>query len=236
MDSFGIDFEQGEHVLADELVLPVSLAPRPGQIVLLTGQSGSGKSSLMRAIGAKLQQADRATQNLQQLPEVRELLVDALPLPLAASLQLLSSCGLSEAQLMLRTPSELSDGQRYRFHLAQALANHPDWVLADEYTATLDRTLARVLSYNLRKLCDRTGTGFLLATTHEDLVEELAPDVLVQCRLDGSQEIVVRDAAGLKKKRLASPTTAGSQAVPSPTGRTSLGGITAAITSDSSNN
>jgi len=41
-------------------------------------------------------------------------LIDALELPVQQGMQILSACGLSEAQLMLRTPAELSDGQRYR--------------------------------------------------------------------------------------------------------------------------
>ena len=74
--------------------------------------------------------------------------------PLAAGLTcvaLLSGCGLSEARLLLRTPAELSEGQRYRFRLAFALASAAKWIAADEFTATLDRTLARVVAFNLRK-------------------------------------------------------------------------------------
>src|SRR5262249_22414035 len=45
----------------------------------------------------------------------------------------------------------------------------------------LDRTLAKVLAFNLRKLVTRTGFGMLLATTHEDLVNDLRPDLHVSC-------------------------------------------------------
>src|SRR5207248_3324090 len=43
------------------------------------------------------------------------------------------------------------------------------FVLADEFTATLDRPLAKVVAFNLRKLVSRTGVGVLAATTHEDV-------------------------------------------------------------------
>ena len=95
---------------------------------------------------------------------------------------------------MLRTPAELSDGQRYRFRLALGLSKKPRWIVADEFTATLDRTLARVIAFNIRRLADRTGTGFLLATTHEDVIEDLDPDVHVRCRLDG--EVSVERTSG----------------------------------------
>ena len=105
------------------------------------------------------------------------------------------------------------------------------FVLADEFCAVLDRTLAKVLAFNVRKLATRTGVGFLLATTHDDLIADLNPDLLVRCRGDGAIDVERR---ALKKKRSASTTSYGSRTAPSPTGRTSLGGITAATTSPSS--
>src|SRR5688500_17029625 len=57
MDHFGIAFEQGRHVIADGLELPIE----PGMVVLFTGASGSGKSSLMRAVAASLEQGGRGS-------------------------------------------------------------------------------------------------------------------------------------------------------------------------------
>ena len=278
MDHFGIDFEQGRHVIAEGLELPI----KPGQVVLFTGASGSGKSSLMRAVSAGLAcnardrvkctqgsdggekgregnkerggQGDSGTAqesvkrgspsppllfsppltlhfstvandasrspliSLDDLTLPDALLIDALDLPADEAMNVLSSCGLGEAHLMLRTPSELSDGQRYRFRLALALSKQPQWVIADEFTATLDRTLAKVIAFNIRRLADRTGTGFLLATTHEDVAEDLAPELHVRCRLDGEIGVERQDDvaphkgsstlnARLKKKRIISFTS-----------------------------
>src|SRR5262249_44529485 len=116
-------------------------------------------------------------------------LIDALPGSLEDRLATLSGCGLSEARLLLRTPAELSEGQRYRFRLALALASGLPWGFADEFTATLERPLAKVVAFTLRKLVSRTGVGVLAATTHEDVVEDLAPDVWVRCGGDGQIEV-----------------------------------------------
>ena len=247
MDHFGIGFEQGRYQIADGLELPC----RPGDIVLFTGPSGSGKSSLMRATAAQL--AADGPENSQPLVNIdaldlsSRLLIDSLDRPAEEAMHLLSSCGLGEARVMLRQPQELSDGQRYRFRLALALAQNPRWVIADEYSATLDRTLARVISHNLRRVASRTGTGFLLATTHDDVATDLDPDLHVQCQLNGQVEFRFRDPArqssangteppteNRKKKASASPTTCGSAVRPNAIGRTSLGGITAATISRSS--
>ena len=217
MGHFGIDFEHGRHAVAEGLPLDL----RPGEVVAFTGPSGSGKSSLMRAAAAELS----GVVDVDRLDLGERPLVDALPGTVEEAMRLLGRCGLGEAHLMLRTPAELSEGQRYRFRLALALSKRPAWVAADEFTATLDRTLARVVSAGVRKAAGETG--FLVATTHEDVLGELRPDVRVRCDLDGPPRV---ERPG-KKKAAASPTSSGSARRPSPTGRTSLGGITAATRS-----
>ena len=117
------------------------------------------------------------------LPEVP--LIDALPGTLDERLAALAAAGLGEARLMLRTPAELSDGQRYRFRLAFGLAQGSKCMMLDEFGAVLDRTLAKVVAFNLRKAALRTGIGALCATTHEDLTDDLNPDIHIRCMGDG---------------------------------------------------
>src|SRR5438046_1128559 len=92
-DLFGLAGEEPPHT-------------RPGDVVLFSGSSGSGKSSLLRAAGEQLNAVDAQALELPTVP-----LIDALSGELEQRLDLLSACGLSEARLLLRTPNELSDGQ-----------------------------------------------------------------------------------------------------------------------------
>jgi ABC-type ATPase with predicted acetyltransferase domain len=255
-DLFGLAAEEPPHVVAENVTLDI----RPGDLALFTGPSGSGKSSLLRAAGRQLGAVDLFALDLPDVP-----LIDALPGSVEERLAALAACGLSEARLLLRTPGELSDGQRYRFRIAYALASgtltgaecvetaacdsqwaeqsdsvrtrHPDGcrsqglLLADEFAAILDRPLAKVLAFNLRKLVSRTGVGVLCATTHDDLLDDLNPDVCVYCLGDGQVEAERR---AVKKNASPSRTSFGCRTAPAPTGRTSRGGIIAATTSPTS--
>jgi uncharacterized protein len=220
---FGISETEPPHIIANDVNLDI----RTGDLVLFTGTSGSGKSSLLRETGRQLDALDMNSLELPDRP-----VIDCLAGPVEKRLVRLAACGLSEARLLLRTPGELSDGQRWRFRLALALdsTKSGSFLLADEFAAMLDRTLAKVLAFNVRKLCSRSEVGFLLATTHDDLLADLNPDLHVRCLGDGAIEIERRD---VKKKRLASTTSFGSRKAPEPTGRTSLGGITAITNSAS---
>ena len=223
--AFGIGFETGKNVIARD----VEVDYRPGQIVLFQGPSGSGKSSLLRAAADQLPGAAV----LEETADDQRALVDTFDAasPLAGDVRqaahLLSLCGLAEAYLMLRTPAELSDGQRYRYAVARGLAGGAATIVADEWCAKLDRVTAKVISRGVRKIADRHRVGFLLATTHEDLLEDLQPDTIVRCRGGAVEVESRRPFAG----RSVSTPNSKSPKVPRRTGRTSLGGITGATRS-----
>ncbi len=176
-DLFGIADIAGSHVVAENLEIPVAA----GSIIAFTGPSGSGKSSLLRELASERTQLGERVVCADSLSVPDTSVIDAIPLPFDDAIALLSRCGLAEPRLMLRTPAELSDGERWRFRLALAIAQNPAWIVLDEFTAPLDRTLAKIVAFNVRRQCSRTGIGFLVATCHTDVLDDLAPDVHVAC-------------------------------------------------------
>ena len=178
-------------------VPPTTLTLAGGQVVFITGPSGSGKSTLLRCIADALAERDDARVIDFAALEVdsQHALVDCFaPGTLEDACRLLSLAALNDAFVMLRTPAELSDGQRERFRLARALAavaraktrdddHRLCVVLADEFGATLDRTTAAIIARNVRRWVSRPRSRrvcFICATTHDDLLEPLSPDVLIE--------------------------------------------------------
>jgi ABC-type ATPase with predicted acetyltransferase domain len=163
----------------------------PGDIVYITGPSGAGKSVLLR----ELEKATPASQSINladiPLPEDRPV-IDCFDSDCLASLKLLSTVGLSEVFCLLNTPSRLSDGQKYRFRLAQALAAGKPVIFADEFSSELDRVTAAAVAFNIRKFAKRTRTTFVLSSSHEDILMDLAPDVLVIKDFSGPAEVIYR--------------------------------------------
>jgi len=172
---FGIGVDRAQRLC---LYRDLRLRIGPGDVVYITGQSGSGKSLLV----AKLKQAmpDHLDLADVSVPADRPVIDCFDGLDVAAACKYLSLAGLAEAFVFIRKPAELSDGQRYRFRLARALAAHAGTIVIDEFCATLDRTTAKVVAYNVRKTADRYGVTFVVATTHTDLYDDLQPDVYVE--------------------------------------------------------
>ena len=159
------------------------MLPPPGAITLVTGPSGAGKSSLLRALRGAV---DAHWIDIDRLEPDDVPLVDCFDeTPLAGALALLSRVGLCEAWTYLRTPGELSEGQRWRLKLALALhgsrreRGHAI-LCADEFAAILDRVTAMVVARALRKSI-RAPLSALIATSHDDLVDALQPDLVVTC-------------------------------------------------------
>jgi hypothetical protein len=168
-----------------------SLEIDSGDIVYLTGPSGAGKSVLLAELEKVVPAGERI--NLADIPlPTDRTLIDCIDADLGESLQFLSVAGLNDCFCILNQPVKLSAGQQYRFRLAMALASEKKFVFADEFCSELDSVTAAVISYCLRKFAKRTGTTFILASCRDDILSDLAPDVLVVKELSGTAKVIYK--------------------------------------------
>jgi ABC-type lipoprotein export system ATPase subunit/N-acetylglutamate synthase-like GNAT family acetyltransferase len=172
-EAFGVDpDERGEALYRD-----FQLHLGEGDVVYVTGDSGSGKSVLLRALREDL--GDRAIDIGEVEVDDDAVIVDAVGSTLGEAIRLLSRVGLNDAHLFLRSYGELSEGQRYRFRIAKMMESGERFWVADEFCSTLDRTTARIVAFNMQKQARRCGATLVVATSHTDLEEDLNPSIMV---------------------------------------------------------
>lgn len=152
----------------------VELKVKSGDIVYITGDSGSGKSWMLNNVFAKMNNAI----SISDLKiDDNEVVVEGLGKDLNDALMKLNIAGLGDAFLYLRKYSQLSDGQKYRYRIAKFIDQDKDIWILDEFCATLDRTTAKIVAYNLQKIARKLNKTVIVATTHTDLFEEIRPTV-----------------------------------------------------------
>jgi energy-coupling factor transport system ATP-binding protein len=174
------------------LLSDVDLSGRRGEVVVLMGANGGGKTTLLRTL-AGLQaplagRVERAPGRVALLPQnpsvllfrptVRDEVLLTLrragePEPPEPILERLGLAGLAG-----RYPRDLSTGQRQRAALAAVLAGSPALALLDEPTRGMDGDARAALGALLADL-RRRGTAIVVATHDHDLAAEIGDRVVL---------------------------------------------------------
>lgn len=188
-EAFGLGLDDKTFVVFDNLPLEID----QGDVVYITGQSGSGKSTVLRELAAKMREAGLSVVDIDGVELQNKPLIDQIGKDLNHALELLSLAGLNDAYLYVRRPSELSDGQRYRFRLAKLIESGAKVWIADEFLAVLDRDTAKVIAFSLQKAARRVGATLMVATTHHDMVQDLAPSLYIEKRYREKVRIVRKE-------------------------------------------
>ncbi len=193
LDDVSFDVEQGDFVV---------LAGRSGSgkttLLNMLGALDRPDSGALRVAGMDLLsmgEAERASfrlwhigfvfqaYNLIRVLTARENVAYVLQLQGKPSRQRLQTADAWLAEVGLegmgdRRPDQMSGGQQQRVAVARALAMSPSLVLADEPTANLDTHTGGELIRLMRRINERNGTTFVIAS-HDPAVIDAARTLIV---------------------------------------------------------
>ena len=200
MDCFGLTGD----TLNTELIPPLSIRASGGNIILVVGPSGSGKSILLSALdpahsGIDANLTVRIDGELNYSAGWIRTLPEDIPLfdyfaeryTAERAFSALSKTGLSEAFVFIKPFKFLSRGQQYRAMLADLLLRQDQVWLLDEFCADLDPITAKVVAYNFRKHVIRTGRiALVAAANHHHFLDTLRPTQIILLKAGGSSSIL----------------------------------------------
>lgn len=185
-EAFGLGLDDKEFVVFDNAQLEIN----QGDVVYVTGQSGAGKSTVLRELQKQMIADGMSVCDIDQV-ELKDCpLTDQIGATQELGLGFLGMAGINDAFLYVRKPAELSDGQRYRFRLAKMIESGAKVWVADEFLAVLDRATAKVIAFALQRAARNAGATLIVATTHMDMVADLAPTLYIEKRYREKIKIV----------------------------------------------
>ena len=136
-------------------------------IGVIVGSSGSGKTLLLNEFGSP-----PTWRWSQRMPIVEHFRSGE------SAAAMFYAAGLSSVPVWFQPYRTLSTGQRFRADLARTLTLTP--ALVDEFTSTIDRTVAEAASVSLRRAVNEGKTSqIVLATCHRDVLPWLQPDWII---------------------------------------------------------
>ena len=195
----------GSHILRD-----ISLTAKGGQITVLLGRNGVGKTTLLKALmglvpvrqghisfeGHTITNAtpyERARAGIGYVPQGRDIfnrltVEDNLRMGLATQpasadipQELFALFPILD-QMRQRRGGDLSGGQQQQLAIARALAGKPKLLVLDEPTEGIQPSIIKDIGRVIQQLAKRGDMAILLCEQYYDFAEELADEYVVMER------------------------------------------------------
>ena len=144
--------------------------PNNWQIGLIVGNSGTGKTTIAKELFE-----DAYVTNFEYKAET---ILDDMPESASVDdiTKIFNSVGFSSPPSWLKPYSVLSNGQKMRVDLANALLKEDKLIVFDEFTSVVDRNVAKIGSYAMQKAIRKSDKQFIAVTCHHDVQDWLLPD------------------------------------------------------------
>jgi energy-coupling factor transporter ATP-binding protein EcfA2/GNAT superfamily N-acetyltransferase len=200
--------------ISAEIVKSLSLSLTAGDVTLISGASGSGKTLLLEALSELLTgvvatpSPDAAirvggkAEGRARVAILEALNEDSTPLDAKARtslplfLEVAAKCGLAEPQLFVRPVRTLSSGQKYRLQIALAFLRKPDVLIIDNFCEPLDRYTSIAVARGIAALSAEFNVAVVVATAaYERLKGIFTPSQTVLLRRGNSPVLLNSEGA-----------------------------------------
>jgi len=148
----------------------IAIENKDWQIGVIIGSSGSGKTTIAKElfknyyINDFIYDSNAVIDNMPKEKSVQDIT------------RMFNSVGFATVWSWLKPYHVLSNGERMRVDLAQALLSNNEIIVFDEFTSVVDRTVAKVASYAISRSVRKTQKKFIAVACHRDIIEWLEPD------------------------------------------------------------
>jgi len=161
--------------LKHELSIDVDIES-PGNIGIIVGASGSGKSTLAQKIFGNDCFDFKIDENKPIIDQFNpEYSYDDCA-------RALMGIGLTQVPCWVRPVKTLSTGQKARAIAALQMMNEKKKIFVmDEFTSTVDRTVAKVMAHCIQKFARKMQKQIVLCSCHYDILEWLNPCWIIDC-------------------------------------------------------
>ena len=161
------DFDVKNEHAAEHFVGDINL-PDHWNIGLIYGNSGTGKTTIAKEIFG-----DRVIERYQYN---HKSVVDDMPdVSINEITRMFYAVGFGSVPSWLKPYDVLSNGEKMRVNLARAMLSD-DLVVFDEFTSVVDRTVAKTVCIAINKAVKREDKQFVAVSCHNDIIEWLCPD------------------------------------------------------------
>jgi len=160
------------------------------QIGLIVGRSGTGKTTIAKQLFSDIlvssfdYKSDSILDDMPSNKSVEEIC------------KTFNSVGFSSPPSWLKPYNVLSNGEKMRVDLANAILSDNKIFAFDEFTSVVDRSIAKIGSFAMQKSIRKTDKKFIAITCHFDVEDWLLPDWVFD-----TDSMTFRKCEGQKKNR-----------------------------------
>lgn len=146
----------------------LSIENKQWNIGIIYGASGTGKSTITKEIFGKINNFEYKN----------NAVIDDMPTNKTVKeiVKMFCSVGFASPPDWLKPYNVLSNGEKMRVDLANALLQDEKTIIFDEYTSVVNREVAKIASVAVQKTVRKSNKQFIAVSCHDDIIDWLEPD------------------------------------------------------------